>query len=174
MLSWFLVAQLLLHASAAAVGETSSLMEPKTTDSQQQEMLEQTFAMIKPDVAGNDEVVAEIKAKIKRAGLTIEREEKDELNKDQALAFYAEDASKPAFEELIQFMTSGPVVKMKLVGVGAIKKWRDLLGPTDSNKAHADAPETIRALYGKDALRNAAHGSDSSESRARELALMFT
>jgi len=70
-------------------------------------------------------------------------------------------------------MTSGPVLKMELVGPNAIKQWRSILGPTNSLKARDEAPDSIRAKFGTDGQQNAAHGSDAPESAARELELMF-
>ena len=62
---------------------------------------------------------------------------------------------------------------LELSGPNAIKKWREIIGPTNSEKARAEAPSSVRALFGTDGQRNAAHGSDAPESAARELALMF-
>ena len=77
------------------------------------------------------------------------------------------------FSELVKFMSSGPVVKLELSGDDAVKRWRALLGPTNSVKAQKEAHKWIRALFGTDGQCNAAHGSDATESAARELALMF-
>lgn len=73
----------------------------------------------------------------------------------------------------VAFMSSGDVIKLELQGENAVRRWRELIGPTDSEKARKEASSSIRALYGTDNQRNAAHGSDSPESAARELALMF-
>ena len=70
-------------------------------------------------------------------------------------------------------MTSGPVLKLELEGPDAVARWRELIGPTNSNKARDDAPGSVRALFGTDGQRNAAHGSDAAESAAREIGLMF-
>ncbi|XP_069689074.1 nucleoside diphosphate kinase homolog 7 isoform X4 [Periplaneta americana] len=74
---------------------------------------------------------------------------------------------------LIEYMTSGPVVAMELLADNGVKKWRELLGPTDSEQARKDAPSSIRARFGKDKSYNAAHGSDSCESAERELDIFF-
>uniref|UniRef100_A0A8C7A0K6 DM10 domain-containing protein n=1 Tax=Nothoprocta perdicaria TaxID=30464 RepID=A0A8C7A0K6_NOTPE len=75
--------------------------------------------------------------------------------------------------ELLQFVTSGPVVAMEILGDDAVSKWKTLLGPANSAVAQTDAPDSIRANFGHDGLRNAAHGPDSVASAARELELFF-
>ena len=135
---------------------------------------ERTYAMIKPDVAGNAEAVAAIKEAIADAGLTIEREEPCTLTREQCETFYAEHRERPFFAGLVEFMSSGPVLKLELSGPGAIKAWRALIGPTNSEKARAEAPESLRARFGTDGQRNCAHGSDAPESAERELQLMFS
>ena len=85
----------------------------------------------------------------------------------------AEHAERPFFAALVAFVSGGQVLKMELSGDDAIAKWRALIGPTDSNKAREEAPDSVRAKFGTDNQRNAAHGSDSTESAARELAMMF-
>jgi len=96
-----------------------------------------------------------------------------QLSKDQAESFYAEHTGKPFFAGLIDFMTSGPVVALALAGVGAIKAWRDMMGPTNTARARAEAPRSLRALYGTDGTRNATHGSDSEASASREIKFFF-
>ena len=135
--------------------------------------VEHTFAMIKPDVAGDELAVAAIKLLIDAADLVIEREEECQLSKEQCETFYAEHKDRPFFPALVEFMSSGPVIKLELSGPGAVGEWRELIGPTDSAKAREEAPDSIRALYGTDNQRNAAHGSDAVASAKRELALMF-
>lgn len=70
-------------------------------------------------------------------------------------------------------MSSGKIVKLDLEGEAAVRRWRELIGPTNSEVARKEAPGSVRARYGKDVQRNAAHGSDSPKSAARELSLMF-
>ena len=134
---------------------------------------EHTFAMIKPDVAGDAEAVAAIKEQIVAAGLTIEREEPCTLSRELCEEFYAEHKERPFYGDLCSFMSSGPVLKLELSGDGAILKWRALIGPTNSEKARDEAPDSVRAKFGTDGQRNAAHGSDAVESAERELGLMF-
>ena len=134
---------------------------------------EHTFAMLKPDIAGDEATVAACKSLISEAGLTIEREERCRLSRRDCEAFYAEHKERSFFQGLVSFMSSGPVVKMELSGKDAIKGWRTLIGPTNSNTAREQAPSSIRARFGTDQQRNAAHGSDSPESASREIGLMF-
>ncbi len=88
-----------------------------------------------------------------------------------AALHYAEHINKPFYPELVEFMTSSPLVAMVLGGEGAIKKVRDLHGATDPQKA---AEGTIRRLYAKDKSENAVHASDSPESAAREIHIFFS
>ena len=134
---------------------------------------EHTYAMLKPDIAGNEATVSSVKEMIGKAGLTIEREECAKLSRRDCEAFYAEHKGRPFFPGLVKFMSSGPVVKLELSGPNAIKRWRELIGPTNSITAREQAPKSVRALYGLDNQRNAAHGSDSPESASRELGMMF-
>jgi len=68
---------------------------------------------------------------------------------------------------LLDFMTSGPVVAMEIMGSDVIRRWREMLGPTNSEEARSQAPKSVRAIYGTDQTKNAAHGSDSTEAAAR-------
>lgn len=129
--------------------------------------------MLKPDVATNEATVTAIKCQIEEAGLTIEREERCRLSRQQCELFYAEHAERSFFGALVSFMSSGPVVKLELSGKNAIKTWRELIGPTNSALAREKAPRSVRARFGTDQQRNAAHGSDGPEAAARELSLMF-
>eukprot|EP00281_Chroomonas_sp_CCMP1168_P031140 CAMPEP_0206239894 /NCGR_PEP_ID=MMETSP0047_2-20121206/15639_1 /ASSEMBLY_ACC=CAM_ASM_000192 /TAXON_ID=195065 /ORGANISM="Chroomonas mesostigmatica_cf, Strain CCMP1168" /LENGTH=215 /DNA_ID=CAMNT_0053664621 /DNA_START=34 /DNA_END=681 /DNA_ORIENTATION=- len=134
--------------------------------------LERSLAIIKPDAvaAGNAD---NIKKAIKDNGFKIVAEKKMHLSKAKAQNFYAEHKGKPFYEGLVEFMTSGPVIVMTLQKNGAIKGWRELMGPTNSIKARAEAKNSMRALYGTDGGRNACHGSDSPKSAAREIRFFF-
>ena len=129
------------------------------------------FQVLTP--AEENDLVAACKSLISEAGLTIEREERCRLSRRDCEAFYAEHKERSFFQGLVSFMSSGPVVKMELSGKDAIKGWRTLIGPTNSNTAREQAPSSIRARFGTDQQRNAAHGSDSPESASREIGLMF-
>ena len=135
--------------------------------------VESTYAMLKPDVAGKKDVVEEVERMITAAGLTIERKERCRLSKELCQEFYGEHSERPFFKDLVEFVSKSPVIKMELSGPDAIKTWRKLLGPTNTAKAKDEAPDSIRAKFGTDGMRNAAHGSDSPDSAAREIKLMF-
>lgn len=133
-------------------------------------MAEKTFAMIKPDaVKGRN--VGKIIDMIEQNGFTIVRMEKRKLSKELAEQFYGVHKEKPFFGEVIDFVTSGPVVVMVLERDNAIEEWRKLMGETDSKKA---APGTIRQQFGTDIMVNSVHGSDAPETAEKEIALMFS
>lgn len=131
--------------------------------------LERTYIMIKPNAVA-ERHVGDIIARIERTGLSIERMELAVLTEEQAEANYAEHVEKPFFRELVDFITSGPVVKMVVSGESAIKKMRTLMGATNPIDA---APGTIRGDFGLDVAANVIHGSDSPEAAEREIALFF-
>lgn len=145
--------------------DSNSLSTPREGIS----MKEKTFAMIKPDAvkAGN---TGKIIAMIEDHGFTIVRMEKTHLSTKKAQEFYAVHKARPFFGELVEFVTSGPVVVMALEKDNAVKAWRDLMGATDPLKA---AEGTVRKLYGANIGSNATHGSDAPETAAQELALFF-
>ena len=131
--------------------------------------LERTLSIVKPDAvaAGN---VGAIISMIEGAGLKIRALRMQHLIRREAEGYYEEHRGKGFFEELIAFMTEGPVVMMCLEGEGAIQKWRDLMGST--NPANA-AEGTIRKKFGSSVGRNATHGSDAPASAAREIGWFF-
>ena len=132
-------------------------------------MIERTYAMLKPDaVAGGH--IGEIISRFERAGLSIERLELSEVTLEQASANYIEHEGKPFYDGLIKYITSGPVVKMVLVGEGAVAITRKLMGATDPAEA---LPGTIRGDFGLVMEANVIHGSDSLESAKREIAIFF-
>lgn len=131
---------------------------------------ERTLAIIKPDAvrAGN---AGKIITMIEDAGFTIANMKKTRLSGDQAGGFYYVHKERPFFGELVEFMTSGPVILMVLERENAIKAWRDLMGPTDSTKA---GPDTVRGQFGTDIGSNASHGSDAPETAAFETSYFFS
>jgi len=135
----------------------------------QRKTMEKTFAIIKPDAiaAKNSGKIIDM---IEQNGFTILRMEKIQLSQEEAKVFYAVHSEKPFFQEVIDFMTSGPVIIMALEKENAIADWRTLMGVTDSKKA---AEGTIRKLFGTDIMVNCTHGSDSPENAATELGLFF-
>ena len=131
--------------------------------------IEKTYSMLKPDAVRNRHV-GEIVNRIERAGLTIERMELSMVTPEQAAANYAEHEGKPFYNGLIEYITSGPVVKMVVSGEGAVAKMRTLMGAT--NPADA-APGTIRGDFGLIMDENVIHGSDSVASAEREIGIFF-
>lgn len=132
--------------------------------------LERTLSIIKPDAVGKNRI-GEIQARFERAGLRIVALRMLHLSRDQAAGFYAEHEGRPFFEDLLTFMTSGPVVVQVLEGDDAIAANRDLMGATDPKKAD---PGTIRADFASSIDANAVHGSDSPASAAREINYFFS
>lgn len=130
---------------------------------------ELTFSIIKPNAVKKNAIGAII-TKFESQGLHIAAAKLTVLSRKKAEEFYAEHKERPFFGELVDFMTSGPVMLMALAGEGAVMKNREIMGATDPKKA---APGTIRAEFGDNVGENAVHGSDSPESAARELALFF-
>ncbi|KAK9861248.1 hypothetical protein WJX84_000319 [Apatococcus fuscideae] len=131
---------------------------------------EQTLAMVKPDALKN---FGAILGAVEAAGFTVGRLRMCQLTPAIAQGFYAVHADRPFFGPLTKFMSSGRIVAMELVAPGAIRKWRDLLGPTNSATARQEAPSSLRARFGSDNTRNACHGSDAPETAAQESAFFF-
>ena len=131
--------------------------------------IEKTYTMIKPDGVRNGHI-GEIMNRFERAGLKIEEMRLEMVTPEQAKANYAEHEGKPFYDGLITYVTSGPVVKMVVSGEGAVAKVRTLMGAT--NPADA-APGTIRGDFGLTMDENVIHGSDSTESAAREIGVFF-
>ena len=130
---------------------------------------ETTFSIIKPNAVKKG-VIGDIVAQFEKEGLTIAAAKLTVLSRKKCEEFYAEHKERPFFGELVDFMTSGPVMLMALNGDNAVAKNREIMGATDPKKATAG---TIRAKHGDSVGENAVHGSDSPASAARELALFF-
>jgi len=131
--------------------------------------MERTFVMIKPDAVARG-LTGRIVSRFEDAGLTIERMEMVTLTREQAGSNYAEHEGKPFYEGLVEYVTSGPVVKMVIAGEGAVAICRKLIGATDPAEA---APGTIRGDFGLVLDANLIHGSDSTESAERETGIFF-
>lgn len=131
--------------------------------------IERTLSIIKPDAVAKN-VIGQIDARFEAAGLKIVAMRMQHLSRAEAEQFYAVHKDKPFFGELVEFMTSGPVVLQVLEGEGAIAKNRELMGATDPRKA---APGTIRADFASSIDANAVHGSDAPETAAVEVAFFF-
>jgi nucleoside-diphosphate kinase len=132
-------------------------------------MTERTFFMVKPD-AMRARTLGKILAMVEASGLAIVAGRIRQLSVDDAQRFYAVHKERPFFGDLVKFMTSGPVFTGVLEGDGAIKRWRDLMGPTDSKKAPKG---TVRGEFGTDVEQNASHGSDAPETARAEIAFFF-
>ena len=132
-------------------------------------MRQQTFLMLKPDAVANKHV-GEIITRLEKVGLKIERLELSTISREQAALNYAEHEGKPFYESLINYITSGPVVKMIVSGPDAVLIARKLMGPTNPRDA---LPGTIRGDFGLTMDANVIHGSDSPESAEREIRVFF-
>ena len=132
--------------------------------------IERTFSMIKPDATARN-LTGAINAKIEEAGLRIVAQKRVWMTRKQAETFYAEHNGRPFFEELVEFMSSAPIVVQVLEGEDAIVKYRTVMGKTDP--AEADKG-TIRAEFAESKGRNSVHGSDSPASAQREIAQWFS
>jgi len=131
--------------------------------------VERTLSIIKPDAVGKN-VIGEIVSRFEKGGLRVVAMKMLQLDDDSAGGFYAEHKERGFFVDLIEFMTSGPVIVQVLEGENAIAKNRELMGAT--NPAEADAG-TIRADFAVSIDANAVHGSDSPASAEREIAYFF-
>jgi nucleoside-diphosphate kinase len=125
--------------------------------------------MLKPD-AYEKRIVGEIISRLERKGLRIAGMKLKKLSREEAEKLYAVHKGKPFFEELVSFVTRGPVVLMVIEGDSAISVVRNLLGPTDGRKA---PPGTIRGDYALSVSENIAHASDSPEAAEYEISLFF-
>jgi nucleoside-diphosphate kinase len=130
---------------------------------------QRTLTIVKPDAVAKG-VTGEILSRFEKAGLEIVALKKLRLSEEQARGFYAVHKERPFYGELVEFMTSGPVVVGVLEGPDAIAKNRELMGPTDSTQAQ---PGTIRGDFGTNIERNAVHGSDAPETARVEIAYFF-
>jgi nucleoside-diphosphate kinase len=132
--------------------------------------LERTFSIIKPDAVAKN-AIGQIVGRFEANGLQIIAQRMEHLTEEKAKGFYAEHDGKGFFNDLVAFMTSGPVVLQVLQGENAILKNRELMGATNPQEAAAG---TIRADFAQSIDANAVHGSDAPESAAREIAYFFT
>ncbi|MBG9210119.1 MULTISPECIES: nucleoside-diphosphate kinase [Mammaliicoccus] len=131
--------------------------------------MERTFLMIKPDAVQRN-LIGEVVSRLERKGLKLVAAKLFQANEELAKEHYAEHVEKPFFNDLVSFITSGPVFAMVVEGKNVVEVTRTLVGETNPTKA---APGTIRGDYGIDLGRNIIHGSDSNESAEREIGLWF-
>lgn len=131
--------------------------------------MQNTLVLVKPDGVKKN-VIGDIIARFERRGLKISALKMMKMSEAQAKKHYAEHDGKPFFKELVDFITSGPIVAMVVTGENAIKAVRTMMGATDPLNA---APGTIRGDYALNVANNIVHGSDSEESAKREIANFF-
>jgi nucleoside-diphosphate kinase len=132
--------------------------------------IERTFSIIKPDATARN-LTGAINAMIEGAGLRIIAQKRTRISREQAETFYAVHRERPFFRELVEFMTSGPVVVQVLEGENAIARYREIMGATDPAKA---APGTIRKVHAKSLGENSVHGSDAPDTAQQEIAQFFS
>ncbi len=132
--------------------------------------IERTFSIIKPDATARN-LTGVINAMIEKAGLRIVAQKRIRMSRAEAETFYAVHRARPFFNELVEFMTSGPVVVQVLEGENAVAAYRDLMGATDPAKA---SPGTIRKLHAKSIGENSVHGSDAADTAQKEIAQFFS
>ena len=132
--------------------------------------VQRTFSIIKPDGTKRN-LTGKINAIIEDAGLRIIGQRRIRMSEDQAKRFYQVHAERPFYDDLVSFMTSGPVVVQVLEGEDAIAKYRKVMGATNPKEAEAG---TIRASFAESIDANTVHGSDAPETAAEEIAQFFT
>lgn len=129
-----------------------------------------TLAIIKPDAVGSGKA-GKILAHLEGSGFTVRALRLARLDRKQAGAFYAVHEGRPFYDDLVEFMTSGPVIPMVLEADGAVARLREAIGSTDPAEA---AEGTVRKLYAESKGRNAIHASDSDENAAVEIGFFFS
>ncbi|MBI4686738.1 MAG: nucleoside-diphosphate kinase [Nitrospirae bacterium] len=132
--------------------------------------MERTLSIVKPDGVSKN-VIGEVIRRFESTGLKIRALKMLRLSKDDAKGFYIVHKERPFYEDLTDFMSSGPVVVMVIEGENAISKVRELMGATNPKNA---VPGTIRADFASDVEKNIVHGSDSSESASTEIPYFFS
>ncbi|XP_048454661.1 thioredoxin domain-containing protein 6-like [Rhincodon typus] len=133
--------------------------------------MEHTLAAIKPDTL--EEHRDEIIQKIKQAGFIISHMDEKTLSREMAEEFYKEHKGKPFFEQLVDYMSEGPLLMMILSKENAVEEWRNLMGPTDPEEAKQTAPDSLRAKFAKNILQNALHGSPDQLQAMEKIQFVF-
>ena len=131
--------------------------------------IEQTFSIVKPDAVAKN-VIGEIYSRFEKAGLRVVASRMLHMSTEQAQGFYAVHKERPFYNDLVAFMTSGPVMVQVLEGENAIARNREIMGATNPADAAAG---TIRADFASNVEENAVHGSDAPETAAEEIAFFF-
>jgi len=131
--------------------------------------VERTLSILKPDATRRN-LTGAINDRFEKSGLKIVAQKRLRLSKEMAEKFYEVHAARPFYNDLVAFMSSGPVVVQVLEGEGAVAKNRDIMGATNPDNA---APGTIRKDFAESIEANSVHGSDSAETAAQEIAFFF-
>ena len=131
--------------------------------------IERTFSILKPDATARN-LTGAINAMLEKAGLRIVAQRRIQMSRADAEKFYEVHKERPFYGELVEFMTSGPVVVQVLEGENAIAKYREVMGATDPAKA---ADGTIRKVHAKSVAENSVHGSDAADTAKKEIAQFF-
>ncbi len=131
--------------------------------------IERTFSILKPDATARN-LTGAVNAIIEKAGLRIVAQRRIRMSRADAEKFYEVHKERPFYGELVDFMTSGPVVVQVLEGENAIAKYREVMGATDPAKA---ADGTIRKVHAKSVGENSVHGSDAADTAKKEIAQFF-
>ena len=131
--------------------------------------IERTFSIVKPDAVAKHGI-GKVIARIEEGGLKVIAGRYIRMSTEQAQGFYAVHKERPFYNELVKFMTSGPVFVSVLEGENAIARYREVLGATNPTEAAAG---TVRALFGTDIEKNAAHGSDGPDTARTEISFFF-
>uniref|UniRef100_UPI00398E7C5E thioredoxin domain-containing protein 6 n=1 Tax=Pristiophorus japonicus TaxID=55135 RepID=UPI00398E7C5E len=133
--------------------------------------MEHTLAVIKPDAL--EEHKEEIVQKIEEKGFVISQMDEKTLNREMAEEFYKDHKDKPFFDQLVDYMSEGPSLMMILSKENAVEEWRNLMGPTDPEEAKQTAPDSLRAKFAKNILRNALHGSSDQIQAMEKIQFVF-
>ena len=133
-------------------------------------VVQRTFAFIKPDAVERN-LIGKIIGRFEEEGLKVVALRMTRMRRSQAEKLYSVHVGKPFYQELVDYVTSGPVVLMVLEGEEAVKRVREIIGATNPREA---APGTIRAEYGLDVTRNSIHAADSLENAVREMMIFLT
>lgn len=132
--------------------------------------IERTFSIVKPDATRRN-ITGKVIAKLEEAGLRVIASKRIHMSKEQAEGFYGVHKERPFFNDLVAFMTSGPVIVQVLEGEDAIAKNREVMGATNPKEA---APGTIRAEFAENIEANSVHGSDGPDTAKEEIAFFFS
>ncbi|EFN73333.1 Nucleoside diphosphate kinase 6 [Camponotus floridanus] len=140
---------------------------------QSRKYLQLTLAILKPHVVKSPFALQKIRDLIIDNNFKVVRSRRTTISREEAELFYKEHRDRFFYNRLVSFMCSGPSDIHILAAHDAIVKWRQLMGPTKVYQAQYSAPDTIRGMFGLSDTRNATHGSDSTESAKREIAIFF-